>query len=78
LALVCSGDLLEKRLAARPGWRGSGNSDFIKGQLAFNEWFKNYSGDPRIDLIDTGGKTIEEAAAETARWVTGKISVKTV
>jgi hypothetical protein len=69
LALVCANDLLEKRLQSRPEWRGSGNSAFIKSQLDFNSWFKSYNGEPKIDLIDTGNKTIEEAANEAARWV---------
>ena len=71
LALVCSEDILEKRLRDRPEWRQSGNTDFIKANIGLNNWFKSRGSDqkPVIDLLDTTEATVQETAIQVASWI---------
>lgn len=72
LALVCSDDVLTKRLLARPQWRGTQTSAFIDEQKRFNQWFMNYNSRglrPAIRLLDTTLLSVEETAQEISNWI---------
>jgi broad-specificity NMP kinase len=72
LALVCNGELLERRLRARPRWRGSFRDEYIQEHLAFNDWLKKNAGDtrPRMTLLDTSETTAIETAEAVIEWIT--------
>lgn len=71
LALVCEGDELERRLKARPAWRGTHDPAFINQQIEFNNWIvENSQKDGRnITLIDSS--SIDESATITqvSDWI---------
>ena len=71
LALVCEDDELERRLKARPEWRGSGNPAFIQEQQRFSHWLKgNAQTDGRnIDLIDTSELSQEQTFHQVSEWI---------
>jgi broad-specificity NMP kinase len=71
LGLYCSAKALEERLKKRPQWRGSGRSEYIEEQIKFNKWFMEYGNEkePKIDLIDTTGSSVEETAREVMAWL---------
>ncbi len=71
LALVCDDDELERRLKARPEWRGSHNPAFIKEQKRFSNWLKdNGQNDGRkIDLINTTEMAEEETVEQVVFWI---------
>ena len=71
LALVCENELLEKRLRARPQWRGSFRDEYIKEHLAFNDWLKNNAKNtkPRITLLDTSKITAYDTAERVIEWI---------
>lgn len=73
LALVCSDEKLEERLKQRPEWRGTHNADFIQDQVRFNNWFKEYKGEPKIELVDTTLSTPEQTTREVLDWISGLI-----
>jgi energy-coupling factor transporter ATP-binding protein EcfA2 len=70
LALVCADGELERRLTARPAWRGAADRDWIRSQVDFNNWFRQASaGEPPIDLLDTTTVTLGETVAEFTTWI---------
>jgi broad-specificity NMP kinase len=72
LALVCSGEILSKRLRQRPAWRGAGNTKYIEEHQRFNQWFVNYNqadNQPGITRLDTSEKSLEETAKEVEAWI---------
>jgi hypothetical protein len=69
LALVCSDDVLIERLQQRPAWRGTRDPDFIEAQVQFNHWFKEYSGQPAVRLVDTTGAIAEATAGSVLEWI---------
>jgi hypothetical protein len=72
LSLVCSDEILAKRLRDRPAWRGTQEQAYIEEHQRFNQWFINYNRDekqPPITLLDTGNRSIEETAQEVAAWL---------
>lgn len=74
LALVCDDKELEKRLKARPDWRNSGTSEFIKNMLAYNQWYKDNIDDNRFDvtLLDTTSLSIENTVSQVINWMDTK------
>ena len=72
LALVCSAEILSKRLQARPKWRGSYSNDFIEEHHRFNQWFIDYNNEglqPAIRTLDTSCISLEETAQEITKWI---------
>lgn len=69
LAVVCSDEELEARLRARPGWRDS--TRMIDGMIAWNRRLRQSpeTSEPRIDLLDTTGRRIQECAGELHEWI---------
>lgn len=69
VATVCSDNELEERLRARPAWRDSVSS--LDTMLAYNRHLREFgpTTSPRIDLIDTTGRTIEDCAHELHFWI---------
>ncbi len=73
LALVCSSEQLSERLRSRPTWRGTHETHFLQEQIRFNQWFKDYDGQPGIQLIDTETKSVEEVTQQVQAWIEAKI-----
>lgn len=73
LAMVCEDDELERRLTARPKWRGTHDPAFIKEQKRFNNWLKDHAqADGRnITLLDTSHLSEAEAIEQTVAWLDG-------
>ena len=69
LALVCSNEMLSKRLQQRPIWRGTREPAYIQEHIRFNDWFKAYDGQPVIKLIDTTNALLEETTTQVASWI---------
>lgn len=74
LALTCDDMELERRLRARPAWRGCDDA-FIAGQVTFNQWFRSRIDldQPPITLVDTTRITVEESAGAVRRWVRDRL-----
>jgi hypothetical protein len=69
LALVCSDEILVERLEQRPIWRGSHEPNYIEEHLRYNRWFKTYTGQPVIQLVDTTQASFEETTQQVAAWI---------
>jgi hypothetical protein len=69
LALVCSDETLQARLQSRPAWRGTHHPAYIAEQLIFNQWFREYAGQPPITLLDNTKVPIEEISQQVAAWI---------
>ncbi len=69
LALVCSDEALAARLRARPAWRGTQEAEYIVNHQRFNGWFKTYSGQPPIKLVDTTNVSLEDTAQSVREWI---------
>lgn len=69
LALVCTDEVLTKRLQQRPTWRGTHEPAYIEGHVRYNRWFKDYDSQPAIKLIDTTNAPVEETARLVAAWI---------
>ncbi len=74
LALTCDDMELERRLRARPVWRGCDDA-FIAGQVTFNQWFRSGIDldQPPITLLDTTRITVEESAEVVRCWVRDRL-----
>ncbi|WP_198958121.1 MULTISPECIES: AAA family ATPase [Amycolatopsis] len=70
LALVADGEVLARRLRARPAWRGW-DEPRIAEMLEFNEWLQKNADtlDPPVTLFDTTSATFEESVEHAAEWV---------
>lgn len=70
MALTCDDAELERRLRARPAWRGCDDT-FIAEHVKFSQWFRSKSDPDQlpITLIDTTRATVDESAALVRRWV---------
>lgn len=67
LAVVCDDQELRSRLAARPNWRSSRlDADRM---IEANNSFRTVAFDPPMKVLDTTGRTIEDAAAELYGWI---------
>jgi chloramphenicol 3-O-phosphotransferase len=66
LGLVCSDDILEKRLHNRPKWRNSSNNDFIINQIGYNNFLKL---NKEINTIETDNTTIKDVSERIKNWV---------
>ncbi len=75
LALVCDDDVLADRLRQRPDRRSCSDPEYIKGQIEFNQWFKNEGPnvEPPIELIDNTTSIVEETAKQVASWIRSKV-----
>lgn len=75
LALICEDDVLADRLCQRPERRNCSDSEYIKGQIQFNQWLKNEGPqvEPPVELIDTTGIALEETAKQVASWIRDKM-----
>ncbi len=72
LTLVCSDDVLAKRLQQRPAWRGTRNSEYIEEHQRFNQWFIHYNkneNQPPITILDTTRKSLEETTQQVEVWI---------
>ena len=71
LALTCQEQELTRRLQARPAWRNSGQPEFIQEQVQFNQWLIEIGqhGTPKIALVDTSDKPVEETQAAVLAWI---------
>lgn len=76
LALVCAEDELTRRLQARPNWRASGGTDFIRSQLDFNRWFTAAASQPEFDIttLDTTSIDAVETARQVMNWARARLS----
>ena len=76
LALTCDDDALADRLRARPRWRDSSDTAYLREHIAFNRWFREAGPtlDPPITLLDTTHSTQEETAAQVAVWIEKAVS----
>ncbi len=66
LALTCEPQAQQRRLEARPRWRGTE----WRGQYDYNRWFREQSGLP---LIDTTEQAVEDSAEKIAAWVRARL-----
>lgn len=67
LALTCKDDVLAARLKARPGWRASGNDEFIAGNVKYNQALRT---EPQIDTqVDTTKLSLAQSSEAVAKWV---------
>ena len=75
LSMVCEAGELERRLKARPEWRGSGREPFIAQQIGFDNWIRaNGQKDGRnITLVDSSVHSEDETARLVADWISGCI-----
>lgn len=78
LALTCDDDVIAERLKSRPAWRKCSDPEFIDAHVKFNRWFKEKAStlEPPVELLDTTGMSVEEASAQVARWIDGKVGGK--
>jgi broad-specificity NMP kinase len=69
-ALVCSAEVLEKRLRARPAWRGYDRTK-IEQMFEFNEWIVENANttSPALTLLDTTRTSVDETVASIVAWV---------
>ena len=70
VALVCREDELERRLRARPAWRGWDDAK-IRRMLEFNQWLLANAQEttPPIALLDTTNDPVEETVRSVVAWV---------
>lgn len=75
LALVCEDEALAERLRGRSAWRKSGDPANVEEQVRFNRWFKEQGDQAElvIELLDTTGVSVREAAEQVALWIRGKM-----
>ncbi|MEM8862923.1 MAG: hypothetical protein AAGD96_31825, partial [Chloroflexota bacterium] len=71
LAMVCEDNELERRLKARPEWRGTHDPAFIVEQQRFSNWLKEHAQrDGRnIDLIDTSEISEADSIKKVTSWI---------
>lgn len=71
LALVAQPAAIRARLEARPHWRESGGEDFVRSQLAYNQWFwdRHLQTSPPMTLLDNTGLSEEAAARQVLCWL---------
>jgi hypothetical protein len=69
LSLICSDETLQARLLNRPAWRGTYHPAYIAEQLIFNQWFREYVGQPPITLLENTKVSIEEISQQVAAWI---------
>ena len=76
LALTAADEVISARLRARPSWRGSAEPVSLETQLRFNRWYLTEAahGEPPVELLDTGGRSLEETAAQVAAWIRGHVA----
>jgi len=76
LALICEEYELERRLMARPDWRGSADREFLEKQKQFNQWLIENARmtKSQIDLVNTTRQSVEETADEVLAWITFNLS----
>jgi broad-specificity NMP kinase len=79
LALTCDDDVIAERLKSRPAWRKCGDLEFIEEHISFNHWLKETAPtiEPPVEVLDTTAMSIEEASAQVAQWIGGKIEEET-
>jgi hypothetical protein len=67
---ICEDAELEARLRARPAWRGW-TQEKLAPMLAFNQWVKDKAATtvPPMQLLDTGGRSVQDSAARVRAWV---------
>lgn len=75
LALVCSSEALAERLKQRPSWRGSSEQAYIENHQSFNRWFKNYRGQPPIELLETTNIPSEQTTQQVFTWIKEKLPI---
>lgn len=76
LALTCEDGKLQRRLSARPAWRGC-DAAFIAEHVRFNRWWRDRAiraareGEdaPSVDILDTTRETPERTADMVRAWV---------
>jgi DNA-directed RNA polymerase subunit RPC12/RpoP/broad-specificity NMP kinase len=70
LALVCSDQELERRLRARPAWRGY-DDEKVRQMRAFNNWLrKNADGtSPPMTVLDATSDPVEATVTAVVAWV---------
>ncbi|WP_018684792.1 AAA family ATPase [Actinokineospora enzanensis] len=69
LALVADDDVLDRRLRARPAWRGWDDEQRIADMLAFNAWVRSTVTTPPMTLLDTSDTPVAETTRAVADWV---------
>jgi predicted kinase len=71
LTLVCSPEVLDARLRARPAWRKSGTDETRETMQTFNRWLRDNAATttPPMTVLDTTSITIEATLAAVAGWV---------
>ena len=66
IGLVCSDDILERRLNDRPTWRNSSNKEFIKNQIGYNNFIKLHK---EMHVIETDKLKIKETSEMIKNWI---------
>jgi hypothetical protein len=69
-ALLCDAEVLEKRLRARPAWRGV-TEEYIAEQKSLIAWLTANAAtafSPTLIVVDTTAQTVEETAEQVANW----------
>jgi hypothetical protein len=71
LTFVCSAEVLDARLRARPAWRKSGTDDVRRDMQRFNRWLRENASTttPPMAVVDTTSMSIEAAVDAVAEWV---------
>lgn len=74
VAVVCSDDELDRRLRGRPTWRDSART--VDAMVSWNRELRLKASTfrPRIDLIDTTGRTIDDCAEDLHAWIRRQVA----
>jgi len=69
LALVGEDEEIERRVRARPAWRGC-TEEFVRDNMRYNQWFKDQADqtDPPMTLLDTSAQSLDETVAAIEAW----------
>jgi hypothetical protein len=71
LALVVDDEELERRLRARPAWRGSAEEGVLARTLGFNRWLREHASrtSPPMALLDATGLSVGEVGDRVEGWL---------
>jgi hypothetical protein len=75
LTFVCSADVLDQRLCARPAWRKSGSDEVRQVMQRFNQWLRENAPTtaPPMAVLETTSMSIDAAVESVAKWVRGAL-----
>jgi predicted kinase len=78
VTFVCSADVLEQRLRARPAWRKSGIDEVLREMQDFNRWLRDNAPTttPPMAVLDTTSISLEASVDFVATWVRAALAVR--